>query len=277
MDPSETIQPILALSLSDLSPYTGAIIPIVVSAFVYLLTFAFTMGNSAYYRIPTQYGIASLPMAICQVIVAIFSLFVALSAAMVAGSSAVATVMLLIAFTVGMAVIRELHGEASTIERGAIVLGIALFVFAAIVNLGVLSLPFSNSEVELFGLRFTIAGLVSMAIAMIVMFFEAGYIAAKRKRFYLVNPENGEILLAEYSGDRFFFGYLSEVEYVEGDEIPTGRLSGECSFCGGKNASGKYVWCEFRRVVMQRGNIRLSSMSEHTCEQNSAGLAEESG
>ena len=255
------MQTVFVLSFSDLSPYAGAIIPIIVSTFVYLLTFAFTMGNSAYYRIPTQYGIASLPMAICQIIVAIFSLTVVFVLTIFVGSLIIAIVLLLIAFLVGMGIVLELRNETSIIEWGVVLLGITLFILFIFANLYSSCLPLLGSKVNLFGLRFSIVEFLSVIVAMVISFFEAGFIAAKCKRFYLVNPENKKILLAEYSGDRFFFGYLSEIEYIDDRKAPIGYLSGECSFNDGKDASGKYVWCEFRRVVMKRGNERLKAIS----------------
>lgn len=105
---------------SDLAPYVGALILIAVSAFVYLLTFAFTMGNSAYYRIPTQYGIVSFPMAICQIIVALFAIALSLLGVAVLGITIIAVCLLLVAFGFGAKVLTELRNEASTIERGAI-------------------------------------------------------------------------------------------------------------------------------------------------------------
>ena len=81
--------------------------------------------------------------------------------------------------------------------------------------------------------------------------------------------QRGEILLAEYSGDRFFFGYLEKIEYKEDGEVPIGYLSGECSFGGRKDAADKYIWCEFRRIVMKRGNVRLEAASKHMAETDS--------
>lgn len=191
MESSEAVQPILSVSFVDLLPYVGAIIPIAVSAFVCLLTFAFTMGNSAYYRIPTQYGIASLPMAICQIIAAGFAIVLVLVATAFVGDLIVAIIMLLVAFVAGAAIVVELRDEVSTIEWGAIAIGVVLCGLTAFANLYSPYLSLVGSEVELFGLRFAAIRLISLAIAMTVIFFEAGYIAAKHKRFYLVDPERG--------------------------------------------------------------------------------------
>lgn len=247
---------------SDLAPYVGALIPIAISAFVYLLTFAFTMGNSAYYRIPTQYGIVSLPMAICQIIVALFAIALSLLGVAVLGITIIAVCLLLVAFGFGAKVLTELRNEASTIERGAIAIGIVLLLLAIFANINASGISLLGLEIMLFGLRFTVVGAMSLAVALVVIFFVAGYIAAKCKRFYLVDPETREILLAEYSGDRFFFGYLGSVRYEEDNKAPIGYLTGECHFSGGKDAESKFIWCEFSQVVMKRGNKRLESFSD---------------
>lgn len=252
----------MSIALSDLASYVGAFIPIAVSAFVYLLTFAFTMGNSAYYRIPTQYGIASLPMAICQIIVALFAIILSLLGIAALGITVIAVCLLLVAFSFGIKVLAELRSEASTIERGAIAIGVVLLLLAIFANINSFGAPLLGLEVILFGLRFTVVGVISLAVALVVVFFEAGYIAAKCKRFYLVDPETREILLAEYSGDRFFFGYLGSVKRGEGNEAPVGYLTGECRFSGGKDTEGKFIWCEFSKVVMKRSSERLESLSD---------------
>ena len=232
------------------------------------------MGNSAYYRIPTQYGIASLPMAICQIFVAVFSIAFVCVATSLFGSSAVAVVVLLVASAVGMMIAAELRGETSTVERGAVSIGVMLIIVFIFANVFSPMLPMVSSEIEVFGLRFAIVELASLAVVLVVAFFEAGYIAAKFKRFYLVDPKSGEILLAEYSGDRFFFGYLDKVKYEDNERAPIGYLSGGCSFGGRKDGAEQYVWCEFRRVVMKRENVRLTEMPRRMDEKTAAEGAE---
>lgn len=200
-----------------------------------------------------------------QIIVALFAITLSLLGIAALGITVIAVCLLLVAFSFGVKVLTELRNEASTIERGAIAIGIVLLLLAIFANINSFGVPLFGLEVMLFGLRFTVVGVISLAVALVIVFFEAGYIAAKCKRFYLVDPEIREILLAEYSGDRFF-GYLGSVKYGEGNEAPIGYLTGECRFSGGRDTEGKFIWCEFSKVVMRRSSERLESFSDDVKE-----------
>lgn len=247
-------------SVSEIPGLIMAAMPIA----AYFISNWFTVATATYYRVTPTYCIAAMPHMIAQTAVGIVAILITVGFAIRADGLLAMIPWESLAVVAGFIImVMAIRSEVPPIAFVFLGIGFAFFLIILICWLTGTHIVLLSTYLFTIGkFEFTVEEVLLQIILLCALFFLFGLVDTVLRRDYLVDTENGAIILATFSGDRCLVAKIREIE-TRTRGIKTRsycHIAHPYIYETFTNPDRKLSWCRFYRVLPDRKGPEINEI-----------------